>query len=145
MNILYTAFKGLHNASFQLVSAAGNILTNSFSGLCKDIASVSGDFDAVIMFGVDNNLSDQIRLEACAEYHCELLYTDFSIASLVRKCTEQLIPHSVSHHPTAYLYNAAYYHMLKKNTNTVFVHIPYAKGMNDRFMQKLKDLFVECK
>lgn len=147
MNILYTAFKGKHNTSFQLVSAMKKdtrFLTNSFSGLRKDIASVSEHFDAVIMFGVDKELSGQIRVETCAEYHGESLCTAFNIAELERKCAEQLIPYTVSHHPTAYLCNAAYYHMLKKIPSTVFVHIPSAKGMRDSFMQKLRDALIEC-
>ena len=40
MKILFTAFKGVHNTSFQLVdqTAANHILlTNSFQGLEKDI------------------------------------------------------------------------------------------------------------
>ena len=146
MKILYTAFKWIHNTSLQLVSGVEKealYLTNSFSGLHKDISSVNGDYDAVIMFGVDKNLSNQIRLEACAEYHGDLLCTDFNIAEFGRKCTEKLIPYSLSHHPTAYLCNAAYYHMLKKIPNTVFVHIPSEKGMSERFMQKLKVL-IEC-
>ena len=146
MKILYTAFKGTRNTSFQLVSTAGKdalFLTNSFSGLCKDIASVSEHFDAVIMFGVDKKLSNQIRVETCAEYHGEFLCTDFNIAELERNCAEQLTPYTVSHHPIAYLCNAAYYHMLKKIPSTVFVHIPSAKGMSDSFMQKLKDALIE--
>ena len=45
MKILFTAFKGIHNTSFQLVSKLGGnsiLLTNSFQGLEKDISSVGG-------------------------------------------------------------------------------------------------------
>lgn len=41
MKILFTAFKGVHNTSFQLVDqTAANyiLLTNSFQGLEKDIS-----------------------------------------------------------------------------------------------------------
>lgn len=38
-------------------------------------------------------------------------------------------------------YARAYYHMLKKNPNTVFIHIPSLKGMNETLMNKLADIF----
>lgn len=47
----------------------------------------------------------------------------------------------ISKAPTKYLCNAAYYHMLKKNPNTVFIHIPSLKGMNETLMNKLADIF----
>ena len=46
MKILFTAFKGVHNTSFQLVNqtvANHILLTNSFQGLEKDISFVSDD------------------------------------------------------------------------------------------------------
>ena len=51
------------------------------------------------------------------------------------------VAYTVSDKPTAYLCNAAYYHMLKKNRNTVFIHIPSIKGMNDVLMNQLLRLF----
>ena len=51
-----------------------------------------------------------------------------------------------SHNITLYkrpkvCYNAAYYHMLKKNRNTVFIHILSIKGMNNVLMNQLLKLF----
>ena len=59
MKILFTAFKGVHNTSFQLVDqTAANyiLLTNSFQGLEKDISFISSDYSIVYMFGVDKKL-----------------------------------------------------------------------------------------
>ena len=68
MKILFTAFKGVHNTSFQLVDqTAANyiLLTNSFQGLEKDISFISSDYSIVYMFGVDKKLIDKVRIEKC--------------------------------------------------------------------------------
>ena len=66
MKILFTAFKGVHNTSFQLMDqTAANyiLLTNSFQGLEKDISFISSDYCIVYMFGVDKKLIDKVRKE----------------------------------------------------------------------------------
>ena len=71
MKILYTCFKGKNNASFQLLSEiCGDklYLTNSFDGLKRDIANLSEEYDFVIMFGIDKNLKNVVRIERVAEY-----------------------------------------------------------------------------
>ena len=78
MSNLYTAFKGFHNTSFQLVNQINGdkvFLTNSFQGLEKDIFSLSTDYDAIYMFGIDKNLRNGIRIETCANYNGELVNT----------------------------------------------------------------------
>ena len=86
MKILFTAFKGVHNTSFQLVdqTAANHILlTNSFQGLEKDISFISSDYSIVYMFGVDKKLIDKVRIETCAKYNDETVCTDFNVHYLV--------------------------------------------------------------
>ena len=144
MKVLYTAFKGIYNTSFQLVSRLEQesvFLTNSFQGLKKDLSVVNAQFDTVIMFGVDKKLTNHIRIETCAEYNDEFICTSFNIDALERECKKALIAYSISNKPTGYLCNAAYYHMLKKIPNTVFIHIPSIKWMNDEMMKKLICLF----
>ena len=140
MRKLYTAFKETHNASFQLVSQlCGDklFLTNSFQGLEKDILSLSTDYDAIYMFGIDKKLKNSIRLETCANYDGELVNTALDIVTLEKAITGLDISYTISNKPTAYLCNAAYYHMLQKNRSTIFIHIPSVKGMNDALMNKL--------
>ena len=140
MKILYTAFKGTHNASFRLVSQLSGdklFLTNSFQGLEKDISSIGMEYDTVYMFGVDKNLRNSIRIETCADYNGESVNTSFDILALEKAIKNSVVSYTVSNKPTAYLCNAAYYHMLKKNRNTVFIHIPSMKGMNPSLMNKL--------
>ncbi len=140
MSNLYTAFKGTHNTSFQLVSQlCGDklFLINSFQGLEKDILSINAEYDVVYMFGVDKNLSNNIRIETCANYNGESVNTSFDILTLEKVIKDSGVSYTISNKPTAYLCNAAYYHMLKKNRNTVFIHIPSMKGMNPSLMNKL--------
>ena len=144
MNTLFTAFKGKNNTSFQLVSrlnCRALFLTNSFAGLEKDISSFDCGFDTVYMFGIDKNLVDKIRIDLCACYNSEHICTDFDLLPLERKLNESNISYYISKKPTQYLCNAAYYHMLKKNPNTIFIHIPSLKGMNDTLMNKLAEFF----
>lgn len=86
MSNLYTAFKGFHNTSFQLVSQlCGDklFLTNSFQGLEKEILSLGTDYDAIYMFGTDINLKNSIRIETCVNYNGELVNT-FSVCILAK-------------------------------------------------------------
>ena len=144
MNTLYTAFKGKNNISYQLVSRIDKnslFLTNSITGLEKDITSFDCDFDTVYMFGIDKNLVNEIRIDLCACYNCEHICTDFNLLPLERKLIESNISYSFSNIPTKYLCNAAYYHMLKKNLNTVFIHILSLRGMNETLMNRLAEMF----
>ena len=144
MKILFTAFKGVHNTSFQLVDqTAANyiLLTNSFQGLEKDISFISSDYSIVYMFGVDKELIDKVRIEKCAKYNAETVCTDFDIHYLETMLGRVGITYTISDKPTRYLCNAAFYHMLKKNPNTVFIHIPSLKGMRIELMNKLIEIF----
>ena len=144
MKILFTAFKGVYNTSFQLVDqteADSVLLTNSFQGLEKDISSISGDYSIVYMFGVDKTLVDKVRIETCANNNDETINTDFDILYLEKKLRSGEISYTILAKPTRYLCNAAYYHMLKKNPNTVFIHIPSLKGMSVEMMNRLIRIF----
>lgn len=60
MNILYVAFKGKNNASYQLLSNLNGdklLLTNSHDGLKRDIDMKSEQYDLIFMFGIDKTLN----------------------------------------------------------------------------------------
>lgn len=144
MKILFTAFKGIHNTSFQLVDQIGAnyvLLTNSFQGLEKDISSIPSDYDAVYMFGVDKRLAGKIRIEMCATNNHETVTTKSRISQLEEQLKAVGISYAVSNQPTSYLCNAAYYHMLRKNPNSIFIHIPSLRGMTPEMMKKLIEIF----
>ena len=71
MKVLYTGFKGKNNSSFQVLSKLSGekvYLTNSFTGLERDIMKISDDYDMVVMLGLDSHIKDMVRIESVAEY-----------------------------------------------------------------------------
>ena len=146
MKILFTAFKGANNTSFQLINqldANAVLLTNSFNGVEKDIVSVGDSYDVIYMFGVDKTLMNKVRIESCAHYNGEMINTDYDIFCLEKRLKSVHIACEVSDVPAKYLCNAAYYHMLKKYSNTVFIHIPSIKGMSERLLESLKCFCID--
>jgi len=142
MKILCTAFKGKNNTSYQVASRLkGDVLflTNSFQGLERDIATVVNDYDVVYMLGVDKSLNNKIKIETCAEYNGKQVFTEFDISELKKRIDNKL-SYSISDYPTKYLCNAAFYHMLKKNKNTVFIHIPSIVGMDNCLKEAIIEL-----
>ena len=142
MKILYTAFKGKSNTSYQIASCLNGevlFLTNSFQGLERDINTADGNYDVVYMLGVDKSLKDKIKIETCAEYNGERIFTAFNIPELKKRITNKM-SYSISDCPTKYLCNAAFYHMLKKNKNTIFIHIPSIFGMNNCLKESIIEL-----
>ena len=88
MKILFTAFKGIYNTSFQLVDQTRTdyvLLTNSFQGLEKDISSISNDYSIVYMFGVDKTLVDKVRIETCANNNNETIRKKIYLQSYIRQ------------------------------------------------------------
>ena len=138
MKVLYVGFKGAHNTSYQLVSSFPGehlYLTNSFSGLARDIDALKTDYDAVIMFGIDKSLSTSLRVERCARIDGEMLETKLYADQLASGFRENGVPCDTSDTPTQYLCNAAYFRMLQKtNGKAVFVHIPGSRYMTQELM-----------
>ncbi len=143
MKILYTCFKGKYNASFQLVSEiCGDklYLTNSFDGLKRDIANQSEGYDFVIMFGIDKNLENVVRIERVAEYDGVVARTKADVEKMKRRFDETKIQYIIADKPTPYLCNAAYFHMLQKmGGRVVFIHIPTVKNVSEDMMAELRE------
>lgn len=147
MKTLYTAFKGKNNASCQFVDKISGVhlfLTNSFMGLEKDIASITGDFDRIYMFGVDKTLKNAIRVEKCAGKEKQLLYTNLELEQMIEKMKKSQITCYVSDVPASYLCNAAYYEMLRHfSGKALFIHIPTAKNFSNELESSLLSLMLE--
>jgi len=141
VKVLYIGFKGRNNSSYRLlseISGEKQFLTNSFEGLKRDIMNISDTFDLVIMFGLDTNLKDTVRIECVAEYEGRIETTKADYAAICRCLEENDIQCIVSENPTQYLCNAAYYHMLHKaDGKAVFIHIPSLKNMSEAMSNKL--------
>ncbi len=140
MNILFTAFKGKNNSSAILLDKITGdklYLTNSYVGLAKEINHLEQIYDVVLMFGLDKNLDNEIRIEKIAENDGDIIVTNFDTEKIKRYFEKRNIKCTVSNTSTKYLCNAAYYHMLKKEFhNVVFMHIPTLKNFG-------KNLFAE--
>ena len=138
MRILYVGFKGKNNTSFQLVSALDGerlFLTNSFSGIERDIDAMNAEYDAVIMFGLDKPLSNAVRIENQAALHGDMLSTVLPTSQMIERFVKNAINCEISDRPTYYLCNDAYYRMLRKtNGKAMFVHIPGSRYMTDELM-----------
>ena len=144
MKTLFTAFKGKNNTSFRLVDQLGGshlLLTNSFSGLEKDISALTKEYGCIYMFGIDPGLKNSLRIETAAAYEKDSISTAFDISGLSEELRRAGISHEISQAPGRYLCNAAYYHMLKGNPASVFLHIPSQRGMEEDFMEKLVSFF----
>ena len=126
--VLLTAFYGKYNASNMLVNMIDAnvdklILTNSFVKLEQELNNTSlEEYDLILMFGINKFLKDEIRLEETAKLD-DTLNTYIDINSMCQLCNKY-IKTSINNVPTKYLCNSAYYHTLKRNQNTLFIHIP---------------------
>ena len=145
MKVLLTAFYGKYNASNMLVDMIDDnvdklILTNSFVKLEQELNNTSlKDYDLILMFGINKFLKDEIRLEETAKLD-DTLNTCIDINSMCQLCNKY-IKTSINNVPTKYLCNSAYYHALKRNQNTLFIHIPgFSKITN---MNLLADMINE--
>ena len=128
MKVLITAFYGKYNASNMLVDMIvlevdKLILTNSFVKLEQQLNSILlEEYDLILMFGINKFLKDEIRIEQTAKLD-NIINTCLDINYISKLCNG-FIKTSINNVPTRYLCNSAYYHALKRNKKTLFIHIP---------------------
>ena len=123
------------------ISKDSYLLTNSFNGLQRDIEALSGHYDCVVLFGIDKNLKDTVRIEKVAEKETK----EFSALNL-EKISAQLAAIGLSNYlsetPTHYLCNDAYWLLLRKfNRNVVLIHIPSIKNISENLIESLSLVF----
>ncbi len=146
--VLLVGFKGKNNSSSMLVEQLSSdhvLLTNSFSGLKKDIESISTEYECVLMFGVDKNLSSSVRIETCAGKDGETIETVLKPDTIAKALAGEGILPVISDKPTVYLCNEAYWYVLRKFFGrALFIHIPTIKYADEQFIGKMKDVFDSC-
>jgi len=139
---LYIGFKGKNNTSCVLVKRLSQnpyMLTNSFAGLRKDIENLTGTYDCVLMFGIDKNLKDSVRIERVAEREGVRLLSDLDLDDISKSLNSAGVRNNISDNPTQYLCNEAYWFSLQKfNRKVVFIHIPSIKYANQELYEKVK-------
>ena len=141
-NTLLIGFKGKNNLSGELVKMPGRdycLLTNSFSGVMKDIDAIDAAYDSVMLFGVDRNLDAAVKIERTAEKDGIRCSSALDPDSLAEGFRETGLEAKVSEIPTAYLCNEAYWHLLGKfNGRAVLIHIPTVKNADEHFIRKVR-------
>ena len=141
-NILYTGFRGNRNASGLLAQQLAQdccLLTNSFSGLKRDIDAIDRTFDHAVMFGVDRELTDSVRIERTAEKDGVRYTSSLDLEGLAASFRTAGLAASVSDTTTAWLCNEAYWYMLRKfDGRVVFIHIPTARNVDEAFVRKIR-------
>lgn len=139
---IYIGFKGKNNASCTLVeylSESPCLLTNSFGGVKRDIESLADYYDYVLMFGVDKNLKNTVRIESVAEKEGIRLCSELDLGGLSNRLITAGVMNYISDTPTQYLCNEAYWFAMQKYKGKVgFIHIPTAKNVTDNFHEKMK-------
>ena len=144
MNKIHIGFKGKNNASGILakrISADSYLLTNSFDGLKRDIVLLNPAYDSVILFGIDKNLTDSVRIETVAEKDTRE-FSSLNLEDLSTQLASAGVPNYLSTKPTRYLCNDAYWHLLRKyHGKAVLIHIPSFKNLNEDFIANLKRVF----
>lgn len=142
MPILYVAFKGNGNSANKTVKNLDGdklFLTNSYSGLKKDIDNINNNYDLVYMFGLDKTLKGNIRIESTAQKNDVLLYSQVDFYSIAANLNQNGIKTHIENAPKQSLCNEAYWYMLKKfNCRVLFLHIPSVKYITEDFIKKIK-------
>ena len=143
--VLYVGFKGKNNSSCQLITRMSGdkaFLTNSYSGIVRDIGRLDKSYDRIIMFGLDKRLKREIRFELSSRRSEEVSFSSMDISVYTDRASYCKIKFSVSDKPTEYLCNYAYFEMMKfAQCPVIFVHIPGIRNISDDFMEKLVTLF----
>lgn len=140
--ILFTGFKGKNNSSCILAEQLSQehlLLTNSYAGLKRDIDCIDKEYDLVVMFGIDTKLTSTVRIEKVASLDAKKISSTLDLKEIEASLNTAGISAVISDKPTAYLCNAAYYHMLNRfSGRAVFIHIPPARYMVEDFLNKMK-------
>ena len=141
-NTLFIGFKGNNNSSNILVSSLSSnhiLLTNSFTGLKKDIEELSSDYDEVYLFGVNKNLCDSFSIESVAEKDGKRLESKLDLEELKERFASFMIIADISKVPSKYLCNEAYWYLLEKSKgNAVLIHIPTIKNFKEEWIESFK-------
>ncbi|MDD4492954.1 MAG: hypothetical protein PHV32_01165 [Eubacteriales bacterium] len=145
MSVLLTAFKGIHNSSYQLIRECEKdkvYLTNSYDGIDKDIDKIDfSPYSAVIMFGLDTRLKDKIRIEPQAILDGTAYRTIYDVSKLTTVFELKGLQATVAKRATSYLCNYAYYHVLEiMNGRAIFIHIPPERFLTETMQHRIRNV-----
>ena len=142
MKILFTGFNGFNNTSKVIIDKINNdklLFNNSYKEIDNQLVNSNvEEYDLIIMLGLKSNLKRSIRLEVNSLLNDELVTTNISYCNVKKYFNDNGISCIVNDKPTNYLCNYAYYKVLQKNKNTIFIHVPKLK--NIKYLDKLINL-----
>jgi len=93
-----------------------------------------------LMFGVDKNLKNSVRIERVAEREGIRLYSELDLEDISKRLTTAEVRNSISDIPTHYFCNEAYWFSLQKyKGKAMFIHIPTTKNADGCFLEKMKE------
>ena len=135
MKILFTGFNGFNNTSKVIIDKINNdklLFNNSYKEIDSQLVDVSlEEYDLIIMLGLRSNLKKSIRLEINSSLNDEILSTNINYNKIKDYFSDNGVPCLVNDKPTNYLCNYAYHKVLKRNKNTIFMHLPNLKNIQD--------------
>ena len=135
MKILFTCFNGFNNTSKVIIDKINNdklLFNNSYKDIDIQLANSNvEEYDLIIMLGLRINLKKSIRVEINSFLNDELVTTNLSYCNVKKYFNDNGISCIVNDKPTNYLCNYAYYKVLQKNKNTIFIHVPKLKNIKD--------------
>ena len=109
--------------------------------LKRDIELIGHSYDCVILFGIDKNLIDTVRIEKVAEKETKE-FSSLNLENISAQLGAVGISNYLSDKPTHYLCNDAYWYLLRKfNGRVALIHIPSIKNTNENFIERLKQVF----
>jgi len=135
MKILFIGFNGFNNTSKVIIDKINNdkvLFNNSYKEIDNQLVDINvEDYELIIMLGLRGNLKRSIRLEINSLLNDELITTNLNYSNVKKYFNDNDISCIVNDKPTNYLCNYAYYKVLQKNKNTIFIHVPKIKNMKD--------------
>ena len=135
MKILFTGFNGFNNTSKVIIDKINNdklLFNNSYKEIDNQLVNINvEDYELILMLGLRSNLKRSIRLEVNSLLNDELVTTNLSYCNVKKYFNDNGISCIVNDKPTNYLCNYAYYKVLQKNKNAIFIHVPKLKNIKD--------------
>lgn len=135
MKILFTGFNGFNNTSKVIIDKINNdklLFNNSYKEIDNQLVDINvEDYELIIMLGLRSNLKRSIRLEVNSLLNDELVTTNLNYCNVKKYFNDNGISCIVSDKPTNYLCNYAYYNVLKRNKNAIFIHVPKLKNIKN--------------
>lgn len=120
------------------------LFKNSYEEIDKIISKTNlEDYDLIIMLGLRNNLKKSIRIETATLLDNDFIETNIDCKRLNEYFIKNEISCLLNSKPTNYLCNYAYHQVLRRNKNTIFIHLPELKNIID--IDKLTNLISHIK